>query len=113
MSAGLIGVPVGAEATTVSEALAEMPDSAAGRIDEVVARYREQWSRRDWRVSCRRTVAGSRMGMGVASLRLDKRLSCTFDDEVPVCREPLCRVEDVLDPEQPLPFRWVCPPDTG
>lgn len=95
------------------QAMAEMPASAVGRIDEVVAHYREQWSSRDWRVSCRRTVTGSRMGMGVASLRLNKRLSCTFADEVPVCREPLWNVEDVLDPEKPLPFRWVCPPVTG
>ena len=95
------------------QAMAEMPASASGHIDEVVARYREQWSSRDWRVTCRRTVTGSRLGLGVMSLRLNKRLSCTFTDEVPVCREPLYSVGDVLNPERPMPLQWVCPPVTG
>ena len=99
--------------TYFRRAMAEMPAGAVGRIEEVVAHYREQWSSRDWRVSCRRTVTGSRMGLGVMSLRLNKRLSCTFADEVPVCREPLFDVGDVLNPERPLPLQWVCPPVTG
>ena len=103
----------GAIQTYFRRAMAEMPAGAVGRIEEVVAHYREQWSSRDWRVSCGRTVTGSRMGLGVMSLRLNKRLSCTFADEVPVCREPLFDVGDVLNPERPLPLQWVCPPVTG
>ena len=95
------------------QAMAEIPTGARKHVEDVVAHYREEWSSRDWRVSCRRTQTGSRLGMGVMSLRLNKRMSCTFTDEVPVCREPLYSVGDVLDPERPPPFQWVCPPVTG
>ena len=91
------------------QAMAEIPASARPGIADVVAHYREQWSSRDWRVSCRRSTAKTPWGMGVMSLRLNKRLSCVFTDEVPVCREPLFRIRDVLDPEVPTPFEWVCP----
>ena len=79
----------------------------------MVQRYREEWSSRGWRVSCRRTVSQSPLGMGAMSLRLGKRMSCTFADEVPVCRQPLFDVGDVLEPARPLPFAWICPPVTG
>ena len=95
------------------QAMAEMPASARVHIEDVVKHYREQWSSRDWRVSCRRTGAGSPMGFGLMSLRLNKRMSCTFADEVPVCREPLYDIMDVLDPTKPPPLQWVCPPVTG
>ena len=95
------------------QAMAEMPGRARRHIENVVKRYREQWSSRDWRVTCRRSVDGSPLGLGMMSLRLNKRMRCTFVDEVPVCREPLFSVGDVLDPARPLPFQWVCPPVTG
>ena len=95
------------------QAMAEMPGRARLHIENVVERYREQWSSRDWRVTCRRSVAGSPLGLGVMSLRLNKRMTCAFVDEVPVCREPLYDVGDVLAPDRPLPFQWVCPPVTG
>ena len=96
-----------------SQAMAEVPEAELARMKDVVARYRERWSSRGWRVSCRRSSAGSPLGMGVMSLRLNRRLSCSFMDEVPVCREPLGSIGEVLDPDAPLPFRWVCPPVTG
>ncbi len=95
------------------EAMSEIPASARPGIVDVVAHYRERWSSRDWRVSCRRSTAKTPWGMGVMSLRLNKRLSCVFTDEVPVCREPLFRTRDVLDPEVPTPFEWVCPSVTS
>ncbi len=93
--------------------MAEVPEAELARIKDVVAQYRERWSSRGWRVSCRRSSAGSPLGMGVMSLRLNRHLSCSFMDEVPVCREPLGSIAEVLDPGAPLPFRWVCPPVTG
>ena len=90
------------------QAMAEIPASARAGIADIVAHYREQWSSRDWRVSCRRSTAGTPMGMGVMSLRLNKRLSCAFTDEVPVCREPLFDTQDILNPDVPPPFGWVC-----
>ena len=95
------------------QAMAEMPGHARRHIENVVERYREQWSSRHWRVTCRRSVAGSPLGLGLMSLRLNKRMTCTFVDEVPVCREPLYDVGDVLSPDRPQPFQWVCPPVTG
>lgn len=95
------------------QAMAEIPAGARKRVEDVVAHYREEWSSRDWRVSCRRTQTDSRLGMGVMSLRLNKRMSCVFTDEVPVCREPLYSIGDVLSPDRPSPFQWVCPPVTG
>lgn len=91
------------------QAMSEIPPSARPGIADLVAHYREQWSSRDWRVSCRRSTAGTPMGMGVMSLRLNKRLSCAFTDEVPVCREPMYKTRDVLDPNVETPFGWVCP----
>ena len=95
------------------QAMAEMPPSARPHIQDVVEHYREQWSSRDWRVSCRRTGVGSPLGLGLMSLRLNKRMTCTFADEVPVCREPLYDIGQVLDPGQAPPFQWACPPVTG
>lgn len=95
------------------QAMAEIPTGARKHVEDLVAHYREQWSSRDWRVSCRRTQTGSLLGMGVMSLRLNKRMSCVFADEVPVCREPLYDIGDVLSPDRPPPFQWVCPPVTG
>lgn len=94
-------------------AMAEIPARARPHVEKVVKRYREQWSSRDWRVTCRRSAAGSPLGLGLMSLRLNKRMTCTFVDEVPVCREPLYTLGDVLAPDRPLPFQWVCPPVTG
>ena len=95
------------------QAMAEIPAGDHARIEDVVAHYREEWSSRHWRVSCRHRIAGSPMGMGAMSLRLNKRMSCVFADEVPVCREPLYAVDDVLDPTVPTPFGWICPPVNG
>ena len=94
------------------QAMAEMPPDTRVHIEDVVQRHRERWSSRDWRVSCRRTVTDPPLGMGVMSLRLGKRLPCTFMDEVPVCRELMNRDMNPLDPVRP-PFDWVCPPVTG
>ena len=99
--------------TYFRQAMAEMPTDARGHIEDVVQRYREEWSSRGWRVSCRRTATESRVGMGVMSLRLNKRMYCTFTDEVPVCRQPLAGIGEVLDPERPPPLQWICPPVTG
>ena len=91
------------------QAMSEIPANARPGIRTVVAYYREQWSSRNWRVSCRHSTVGAPMGMGVMSLRLNKRLSCVFTDEVPVCREPLFDTRDVLNPDVQPPFGWVCP----
>lgn len=93
------------------QAMAGIPTNIRPHMEDVVARFREQWSSRHWRVSCSRAVAGSPIATGVMSLRL-KRMSCVFADEVPVCREPLYDVGDVFEPGNP-PFQWVCPPVTG
>lgn len=43
--------------TYFRQALTEMSPTQRERVHAVVRRYREQWSSRDWRVSCRRTVS--------------------------------------------------------
>ena len=50
--------------------------------------------------------------MGVMSLRLNKRMHCTFMDETPVCRLPLGGLGGIMDPANE-PFPWVCPPVSG
>lgn len=95
------------------QALAEMSPTQRDRVQAVVRRYREQWSSRDWRVSCRRTVSSSPAGMGAMSLRLNKQMRCTFMHETPVCRQPLgWDTSGILD-QASGPFEWVCPPVGG
>ena len=97
--------------TYYRRALAEMSPRQRKHVKQIVDRYREDWSSRDWRVSCRRTVSSSPAAMGVMSLRLNKRMHCTFMDENPVCRLPFT-LGGVLDPVDP-PLPWVCPPVRG
>ena len=94
------------------QALAELSPGQRAHVEDVVRRYRAEWSSRDWRVSCRRTVSSSPAAMGVLSLRLNKRMHCTFMDEIPVCRQTLGDSPWVLDPTKP-PFQWVCPSVRG
>ena len=95
------------------QALAEMSPTQRQHVEAVIRRYREQWSSRDWRVSCRRTVSSSPAGMGVMSLRLNKSMRCSFMHETPVCRQPLgFDTSGILDPAS-RPFEWVCPPVGG
>ena len=98
--------------TYFRRALAEMSPQQKERVEAAVRRHREEWSSRDWRVSCRRTASASPTGMGVMSLRLNKRMHCTFMDETPVCREPLHDLGEILE-EVSRPFAWICPPVTG
>ena len=98
--------------TYFRRALAELSPGQRAHVEDVVRRYRAEWSSRDWRVSCRRTVSSSPAAMGVLSLRLNKRMHCTFMDEVPVCRQTLGDSAGALDPARP-PFQWVCPPVRG
>ena len=98
--------------TYFRRALTEMSPQQKKRVDEAVRRYREEWSSRDWRVACRRTVSASPAGMGVMSLRLNKRMYCTFMDETPVCRQPSHDMGGILDAVS-RPFEWICPPVTS
>lgn len=99
--------------TYFRRALAEMSPRQREYIDQVVGRYREEWSSGDWRVSCRRAVSSSPAALGVLSLRLNKRMYCTFMDETPVCRLPLgADLSGVMNPVS-APFQWVCPPVSG
>lgn len=99
--------------TYFRQALAEMSPTQQERVHAVVRRYREQWSSRDWRVSCRRTVSWGPAAMGVTSLRLNKQMHCSFMHEAPVCRQPLgYDTSAILDPAS-RPFEWVCPPVGG
>lgn len=88
-------------------ALAEMSPGQRAHVEDVVRRYRAEWSSQDWRVSCRRTVSSSPAAMGVLSLRLNKRMHCTFVDEDPVCRPRLIGSSAL----NPVP--WLCPPVRG
>ena len=47
--------------------------------------------------------------MGVMSLRLNKRMYCTFMDET---GEPSHDMGGILDPAS-RPFQWICPPVSG
>lgn len=99
--------------TYYRRALAEMSPRQRNHVEQIVDRYREDWSSRDWRVSCRRAVSSSPAAMGVMSLRLNKRMHCAFMDENPVCRLPLgADLSGVMNPVS-APFHWVCPPVTG
>ena len=99
--------------TYFRHALAEMSPRQRAHIEEVVSHYREEWSSRDWRVSCRRTISSSPAALGVMSLRLNKRMHCTFMDETPVCRQPLgSDLSGIMNPVS-APFQWICPPVNG
>ena len=98
--------------TYFRRALTEMSPQQKDRVEAAVRRHREEWSSRDWRVACRRTVSASPAGMGVMSLRLNKRMYCTFMDETPVCRQMLAETNGILDAVN-SPFEWVCPPVSG
>lgn len=89
--------------TYFRQALREMSPQQRAHIEDVVRLYRAEWSARDWRVSCRRTVSASPAGWDVMSLRLNKRMHCTFVDEIPVCRVP-------FSGDVGPPLQWVCPP---
>lgn len=95
--------------TYFRQAMAEISPRQRNHIEGVVHRYREQWSARGYRVSCRRTVSESPAAF-VNSLRLNRRLRCTFVDEVPVCREPWGG--SATNPLNPA-FQWICPPVEG
>lgn len=95
--------------TYFRRAMAEMSPRQRDHIEKVVRRYREQWRARDYRVSCRRTVSESPAAF-VGSLRLGKRMHCTFVDEIPVCREPWGG--SATNPLNPA-FQWICPPAEG
>lgn len=95
------------------QALAEMSRTQRERVMGVVGRYREQWSSRDWLVSCRRTVSASPSAMGAMSLRLNKRMRCMFMHETPVCRQPLGADTVGILEHASRPFEWVCPPVGG
>ena len=73
--------------TYFRQAMAELPDRLRVAAEATVDEYRERWDSRGWRVSCRRVVSESANSV-VMSLRLNKRLSCIFWDEIPVCRQP-------------------------
>ena len=90
------------------QAMAELPDHMRTAVAATVDEYRDRWDSRGWRVSCRRVVSESPNSV-VTSLRLNKRLSCIFWDEIPVCRPPF------LDPMFGPPiggvqFAWECDP---
>ena len=98
--------------TYFRQVLAEFPERQRKQAVAVVRRYRDQWQSEDWRVACRRTTAEPGVWQ-VDSLRLRRRLRCSFMDEVPVCRAPY------LDPSfveltGGIRFadqmRWECPP---
>lgn len=73
--------------TYFRQAMAELPGPMRTAAEATVDEYRERWASRGWRVSCRRVVSESANSV-VMSLRLNKRLSCIFWDEIPVCRQP-------------------------
>ena len=91
--------------TYFRQALREMSPQQRAHVEDVVRHYRAEWSARDWRVSCRRAVSASPAVSGVMSLRLNKRMHCTFVDEIPVCRVPFGGIGP--------PLQWVCPPVRG
>ena len=90
--------------TYFRQALAELSPRQQEHVEAVVRRYRDEWSSRDWRVACRRTVTAAPAGTGVMSLRLNKRMQCTFMDETPICRNPT--PEDWHTAEGAFP--WIC-----
>ena len=67
------------------QAMAELSDPLRVAAATTVDRYRRQWNSTEWRVSCRHEVSDSLTPI-VTSLRLNRRLRCSYMDEVPVCR---------------------------
>ena len=90
--------------TYFRQALAELSPRQQEHVEAVVRRYRDEWSSRDWRVACRRTVTAAPAGTGVMSLRLNKRMHCTFMDETPVCRDPTPMAWSTAEGA----FPWIC-----
>lgn len=86
------------------QAMAELPDRMRKVAEATVDEYRKRWDSRGWRVSCRRTASGS-PNSAVTSLRLNKRLRCTFWDEIPVCRPPFG-----YGLPTGVPLAWECDP---
>lgn len=96
--------------TCFRQAMAKISAHRREHIEDTVRRYRERWSTRGWRASCRRMVPDSPAGMGVTSQRLNKRMRCTFMDEIPVCRS----VDFDLGRKPSIrPLEWICDPLTG
>lgn len=90
------------------EAMQELPSRMREAAEATVDRYRRQWASAGWRVSCRRDICDSATPV-VSSLRLNRRLRCTFIDEVPICRPAY------LDPIFGPPIggqqmQWECAP---
>ena len=97
--------------TYFKQVLAEFPERQRKNAVAVVRRYRDQWRSEDWRVACRHAAGGPGVSQ-VNSLRLRRRLSCSFMDEVPVCRAPYLDpslVELVGGIRLADQMRWECP----
>ena len=90
------------------DVMQELPMRLREAAEATVDRYRRQWASAGWRVSCRRDISDSVTPV-VSSLRLNRRLRCTFIDEVPICRPAY------LDPIFGPPIggqqmQWECAP---
>ncbi len=98
--------------TYFRQVLAEFPERQRKKAIVAVRRYRQQWRSEDWRVACRRATAEPGVSQ-VDSLRLGRRLRCSFMDEVPVCRASYLDpsfVELVGGIRLADQMPWECPP---
>ena len=93
--------------TYFRQAMAELPDRMRTAAEAAVDEYRERWDSDGWRVACRRTVSELANSV-VMSLRLNKRLRCTFWDEIPVCRQPVLPAG--FGPQIGGTLAWECDP---
>ena len=92
--------------TYFRQAMAELPDRMRKVAEATVDEYRERWDSDGWRVACRRVVSESPNSV-VMSFRLNKRLSCIFWDEIPVCRQPYTMFGPPIGGVQ---LAWECDP---
>ena len=89
------------------QVMAELPEPLRGDAVATVDRYRRQWDSNGWRVSCRRVVSDSLTPI-MTSLRLNRRLRCTYMDEVPICRPSY--LDPIFGPPIGEQMQWECGP---